>query len=686
MAGPWEIAGRTRRQRIADSYAFFVAPRPSGLPNWKVVTWFPALVGFLGTLLISFGISGTSSGSHWANFGTGDDPRLLLGGPRPIRSDEWLVSQSWISSQAQQGFPAQNHTLPGGMDATVLNELPNWDWSTLFRPHEWGFLFFGLDIGTAWQWWLPAIGLVVGAYLLMVTLMPKRSITAAVVATAVFFSPIYQWWFGANSLWPAAWSLLAMAGTLWILRDRRRWVRIVWSVLLGWLGVTTVIGLYVPFMLTPLLVFVFFFIGAVLQERPWSRESAKRVFGRLAPLLIAGALAGVVVLTWVRTRIGTFDAIQATIYPGARSDPSGQLLTQDPTLAGIAGAPWGQSFRTGATILGPNPSEAATAILLAVFLVPALIWFLVRRIRDDRRADWLIVGALVGTLLILAFLLIPGWDPIARLFLLDRVPVSRFRGGFAMMIPLFFALVAREIDRSPSRRNWPIAIVCAVVAIALFVIPLWSIITLDPGALQTAPLWPLTEAAILASVILIFWRRTIPWAAASLLVASLTIGAAVNPFYQGVFHLNDTRIGKKIAQVESADPGVWVGVGSYETMALMMASGVEAFNGVQPYPPKEMWKEIDPTGAQEEVWNRLAHVRWTWGPGEPQLSAPYRDSIQSTFDACSAFGQKHVDYVLSDEKPPSLGCLEEIASIRQGKSDMQIYRVLPEHRPGPSAG
>jgi hypothetical protein len=678
MAGPWERAGRTRRQRIAQSYSRFVEPRPSGLPNWRVVTWFPGLVGFLASMFIALGISGTSSGAHWSRFGVGADPQLLLGAPRPIRSDEWLVSQSWIVSQYQQGFPSENATLPGGMDATVLMELPNWDWSTLFRPHEWGFLLFGLDIGTAWQWWLPALALVSGAYLLVVTLAPRRSVAAAIVATALFFSPMFQWWFGSNALWPAAWSLLAMAGVIWMLRDDRIWIRITWAVVLGWLAVTMAIGLYVPFLLPSVLVFIFFFIGIVLEQRPWRHGTLTVVARRLAPLVAAGVFAGSVVVAWFLSRQETFEAIQSTVYPGERSDPAGQLLREDPNLTGIGGAPFGQSFLTGSTILGPNPSEAATSILLALFLAPALVWFVVRRYRRDHRLDWMMIGALASLALILAFLLIPGWDAVAQLLLLDKVPVSRYRMAFSVMIPLFFALIVREVDRRPNDRNGLVSAVCTLASLALFGFTLSRVITLDPATLESSLLWPVTTLGITAAVALIFFRRTISIAALALLLASLSIGAAVNPFYQGVFNLNDTRIGEAVIDLNASERGSWVGVGTYEAMALMMTTGVRAYSGVQTYPPEEMWSAIDPSAQYEEVWNRLAHVRWTWGTGEPAPQAPYRDLIQLEFNACSDFAQKHVDFVLADEVPLTMDCLSELDVVTQGETTMRIFRVVPE--------
>lgn len=653
-------------------------PRASGLPNWRVVTWFPAVVTLGAALLIALRISGTSAGAWWQTFGTGLDPRVLLGGPRPIRQDEWLTAQGWITSQIQQGFPVVNGVFPGGMDATVLMELPNLDWSTAFRPHLWGFLLFGLDVGTAWQWWIPAIALVSGAYLLVVTLVPRRPITAAVVACAVWMSPMFQWWYGPNQLWPTAWALLAMAGLLWIVRDDRLWVRLVWSALLGWLAVTAIIGLYVPFLIPPLLVFLVVAVGVVLHERPWSAAVARRLLGRLAPLLAAGAAAGAVVVLWVITRSATIESVTSTVYPGERSDPTGRLLAEDPYLTGIGGAPWGQTFQTSAgSILGPNPSESAAAILLAVFLLPGLIWFIVQGKRRTGRRDLVMVAATVALLIMLAYLLVPGWDSLARLLLLDRVPVGRMRMVFVTLMPLFFALIAREVDAYPDRRRWIPAAISTVLTLVLIAIPLQAIAVLDPGVLDVSVLWPLAAVTIVASVVFIYHSSTIPLSAVNLLVASLAIGAVVNPFYVGSFDLRETDAGAAMLSIDEAEPGEWVGVGSQAVAALVVATGVSGYNGFQTYPADEMWEQIDPDGGDEQVWNRLAHVRWTWGVGEPVFEAPQRDMIVGGFDACSDFAQEHIEYVVSDEEPISTDCLRQLDDLRQGASSIQLYEIVP---------
>jgi len=668
------------RHRIARRFADLVEPRPSGLPNWRVVLWFPVSVVLGAALLIVLRISGSSAGANWAYFGAGDDPNLLVGYPRGIRSDEWFVHQSWVISQIQQGFPIINQTLPGGMDMSVALEAPVWEWSAIFRPHIWGYFLFGADAGLAWEWWIPAIALVAGAYLLVVTYLPRRPITAALIACSIFFTPIFQWWYGTSSIYPAAWAMLALAGTRWILVDRRRWVRIAWSAGIGWFAVTMALGLYVPFILPAVLVFLFCFVGAVANERPTSRARALDLLRRVGPLLVAGVAAVGVFGLWMVQRVDTFTRITSTVYPGQRLRPTGQMWERDPFGTWFGGAVWGQTFRMaeGETALGPNSSESSTVILIVLFLVPTLIFLLVSRWRARREIDWLTVSIIAVSCLFLAYLFVPGWDAVAHLLFLDRVPLQRIWLGFVVLIPLTIAVVVRSIDESG--RQLPVRLVGGTVGgvLALHALLLVRIVQVSPEVLDISPLWPIALVAVLAACFFVLRRNRVVWAATGLLVAGLVIAGNVNPLYVGAFDLRETATGERVMDLDDEESGTWLGVGSQSVMALLMQTGVEAYNGVQIYPPDELWDDVDPDGDDEQSWNRLGHIQWQFGVGEPELSAPQVDVVRGTFDPCSTFAQENVDYVLTDQPVVDDTCLRPIATVKEANITFQILGVVPE--------
>ena len=173
-------------------------------------------------VLVSLGISGSSTGVAHESFETSADPDLLLLEPQPIRSDEWAVQSVWTVSQVENGLPVRNEAMPGGVDMTMLWEVPYAEWSAAFRPHNLGFFVLPLDNAFALKWWLPGAALAVACSMFLTSLWPRRPVSAALVSAAFFVSPFFQWWFLPQTLWPAAWSLLLMTAVIWVSSDAPR--------------------------------------------------------------------------------------------------------------------------------------------------------------------------------------------------------------------------------------------------------------------------------------------------------------------------------------------------------------------------------------------------------------------------------------------------------------------------------
>lgn len=660
-------------------------PGADGLPRWRVLLSVPAVLTLIAAALSALRISGTSSGSYWRFFGSGADPRLLAGTPRYIRSDEWLVNQGWVVSQDQTGYQPVNPTFPGGLDTTVLQDLPSSDWSVAFRPQDWGFAF-GLEVGVAWQWWFPALLLIAGSYLLLVTLVPRRPATATAVSIAVFLSPLFQWTWGSSVSLPVAWAFITMAAIRWITLDRRRWVAWIWAAAVGYTAVTAALTVYVPFIIPCLAVVVAFTVGSILEWRKSTGLRIPTLLARAIPLVLAAAAAGGVLAIWAATKSTTLLAINSTVYPGTRVVPSGNLPTTDPSLLGTLGSVFSQSFSDASlgTVLGSSASTASSVPLFAVFVVPGLIALIVRRYRQERQLDWIAVCCIALLGVVGLYLIVPGLDLLGSALFFDKVPAFRFRILFAVLLPLFFALVVRHVDREPSKwMSWP-ALLGAVLALGSCLWVFRALVLYSPELLSAGPLWPIAIACLVGSVYLVFVRRAVGIAAALLLVLGVITGAGANPLYVGVINLNETKAGRAIADIQEDDPGRWLGIGPAEIMGLLMQSGAPGYSGLQTYPPEGMWEGIDPSGQYEEYWNRLGHVRWEWGQGDPLVQLYRQDVIVTTFDPCSEFAQDNVEHIVTTEPPPSDACLVEMAHLTEGASEVWIYDVAPP--PVPAAG
>ena len=662
--GRWSAARETVR-RITE-------PAASGLPRWPIQLWFPALLVVLLIVATVLRISGSSTGMLWAVVGSGSDPDLLAGVPRPIRSDEWLTQMGWIVSQANQGYPDVNQAVPGGMDATVLLGLPAWDWPTVFRPDAAGFLFFGLDHGLAVRWWLPGFAMMAACYAMLIALMPRRPLTCAAVAVSVFFWPMIQWWYLPSITWAVALCFLAIAAAVFSLRDPRLWVRILWALATGYVAVCAAFTFYPPYLIPAVLVAAAIIVGLLLSEIGTGFLPALR---KLVPMVVAAAGAGVIIALFFVTRSDTIAAINNTVYPGQRLQATGgatrgELVSTFGALF-TGGLDADQSY-TG--VLGPNQSEASAPVLLGLFLLIPLLYFVIRDWVVQRRIQWVMLACLACTAVLLALLLIPGWDVVAHLLLLDRTTAARSRIGLGLLAVVALGLLVRRLDEQDAKLPWWVSGV-TVVAVVGQILLAHRVLSNSQDASLAGANHLRTVAVLFVIAAFLFTRRLAGPASAVLLIISVVLTVGVNPLYRGVLDLTDTAVGRDVEAVNTADPGTWLAISSVELSSVLTEAGIPAYNGVQLYPNTAMWADIDPDGEFAEQWNRYASMVWLPGEGDPGISNPQPDIVIATFDSCSTFAQQHVDYVLADREVDQR-CLQQVDSGQQGPTPYWIYTVV----------
>lgn len=661
-----------------------VEPRDDGLPNALVLSVPLGLIAVILVILVAFGLTGSSTGVIHDEVYSGPDEALIVGEPQGIRSDEWFVQTSWVISQVEQGLPARNETFPGGMDATVQHDLPAADWSTLLRPHLWGFFFLPLAQAMALKWWLPGLAIIGAGYLLAVTLLPRRPLVGSALAVGFFFSPFFQWWYLSTTLYPAVWAFLVIATAVWCWKSRRPWERWILAGLTAWATTALAVGVYVPFIVPVVLVAAAVVIGGLCTREITGEPISVRI-RRLLPLLVAGAAAGAVMAVWLVTRLPTIQAFLGTVYPGERLQQVG-VATPEQVASLFAGFLSYDLGRSRGAPLAVNPSEASTFLLPGIFLAIPLIWLIIDRRRRSREVDGMAVGAVVAGAIMFAYLVIPGWDAVAHLLVLDRTTYSRMTIGFGVLSFVLVLLFLRAADvRSTTSSSLPRSLAAlAVIAVGASVVFVgWRVVGLIgvEAIVAETPKRVLAAGVALTAVFVFavwaFARARAGWGAASLLVVSIVAGLGVNPLYRGVLDLRDTAAVEAIQAADAGDPGTWVGINTDLIPTMMLVeSGVTALNGFQGAPPAEMWAEIDPRGVGEEAWNRLGNLSWVLGSGEPDPRNPYPDQIQMTFDACSRFARDHVDWVLSEVSIES-PCVELTQVVPQGGSEMRIYRVEP---------
>jgi hypothetical protein len=206
---------------------------------------------------------------------------VLIGEPRPIRSDDWKVHLPLVLAQraASPAFPVINPNVGGlGQDMRIPIETPVLHWSTLFRPTLWGY-FLGADVGLAWHWWSRALGLF-GVWLAVFAVVARGRLGVAALGAALLVaSPFFQFW--ALNAAPHATALgacfLAVTALLRAATPRRIAAAALGLGLAGgWLALTV----YPPYQITLAWLGVALALGFALDRRSDCRSGAR---GACAP-------------------------------------------------------------------------------------------------------------------------------------------------------------------------------------------------------------------------------------------------------------------------------------------------------------------------------------------------------------------------------------------------------------------
>ncbi|MFD1824945.1 DUF7657 domain-containing protein [Mumia zhuanghuii] len=648
---------------------------------------FPLLVGLTLLLLVAANVNGSSMA---VLSGDDDPPGLILGEPRPVRSDEYRLRTPIAISSVKQDFPrAPWIGLAPINQAATAHGGPTRDWSTMLKPQDWGYLLLGADRGFAWSWWWSfAIGLA-GSYVLFLTLT-RRIALSALTAIAATFTPYAAWWTAPPPSLFVGYG--ALAGGLFLLAVRARtqsW-RITYAALAGLAGAGFALALYPPWQVPLVWVVGAVVLGRVIDERIGARHV-------VALLGVTATVAGVPLLTWL---VQNRDAISATIgtyYPGQRITEAGSgslsVLLDAPLnfwLAGDAGATLGADGRGGPWA---NLSESASSWFSVPVVVVIALVVLVETVRRHRLrpptaedstvgglsghaapAHWTLVLLLAAIGLLLAWTFLPLPDLLGQVTALNRVQPTRtaLALGFAQVL---LVAVAAGDTRLSARVRWAVV---AVAAAGTGVTASWSARALPWDDTLAPALEVVVSGALLGGALMavVTARRT---AAAAALLAAYTVTSwiIVNPLQLGTAPLTAHPLARTLDRLGAAETNPRVAVvGGLDTVAIVRAAGLQSVSGTTPYPDTDLMNRLAP--ADERLWNNYAQYLWEPAPpGTDVTISQLRGAVMRlAVDLCDPVVHDQVDpgWVVADRRL-SADCLTGAARVRNEGTGYWIYRV-----------
>lgn len=665
--------------------------RPSLHPTFI----FLLLVLLVFSLLVANQLSGSSIGLNWFYlFGEVDsDSNLLIGYPRTIRSDEYSVETPWTIMESRVGFRETNPFIGLGQNL-ILTDVPIWHWSLIFTPQNWGYFFLPLENGFAFHWWFKGLILILGVYLLTTRLLNGQHLFSALIALSALFSPAIQWWYATSLTETFGYFFLILFLAIQLVNAQTSRTRNIYTVLFTYaIGCFIFLG-YVPALIPTVLALSFLIAGLIIQRffhrmapivqsdrmmgikawfrQLWSETCFRRV---LLALFIALAVNLVILLVYTIDERAVIDTVLTSVYPGERRECGGDMLPVH-LLGGFYNIQllWDGNYYFNLNI--DNQCEASSYFMLSIFLLPLFIVQQLCLIKRKQRPDFLLIAAILFFMLALcwAFIGLPSW--LSHITLLDRVPAKRMITIFGslnlFLIVYFFA--KPPFPRTQRYRKF--SLLYAIITALFYFYSGYSIEAKYPGFFFNSLLIYIVPVFVflLLFSLLNYSKRLF---AISLLTLSMLSAFYINPLYRGLSVIQDTEIAQEINRISSQpenEDALWVFFDSvFPNYAA--ANGARVINATQYHPQPDLWKNFDPEGKYEKVYNRYAHIRVSSVANDSiEFSLEQADVLTLKINPCNlAFMRAGVRYFVFHE-PVDCQCLQLVKSVPYPNQSFYIYQ------------
>lgn len=154
------------------------------------------IIGFI--FSVTFKLHGLSV-NEWDNYLPSQkyiSNNILIGKAQGIRSDEWLVSTPYISSQIKHGFPKNNLNIGTNNVPLIIHyNVPIYYFTSIFKPQNYAFFFLDEERGFSFAWNYKVFGLLISTFLLLMIFTKNNFLLSILGSLWVYLSSFNQWWF-----------------------------------------------------------------------------------------------------------------------------------------------------------------------------------------------------------------------------------------------------------------------------------------------------------------------------------------------------------------------------------------------------------------------------------------------------------------------------------------------------------
>jgi hypothetical protein len=571
-----------------------------------------ALLAFI--LMLVFKIHGSSL-AMWDQYVSdyakdGNSQSVILGEPRPIRSDEWMVQTPYSLSQTQTGLKNHNEVITvDGQDMVIGYNSPALNLATLAKPFTWGYVLLGKERGLSWYWGIKLIGLMLLSFEIGLILTKRNKYLALLTSVWIPFSAAIQWWFVS----PVGDLVFFTFGFLvgiynYFYAHEHKWRRFACSIMAALCASGFILVLY-PALQVPFGYLILLFLLGFFFEF-WKKVKLDK-FDSLFIGLAVG-LTGVIVGVSLLTSWDSLIRVMHTIYPGNRVSVGGDFAKKDIFLFLTN---WKMSFKD---VVYENNSELSSFyhFFFVIFLVSP--WLFYKKIKENLYGFLLFVFCLFN----LVWMSVRFPTIFAKITMFSYVPEERAYLAFsfsAILLSIWFIHYLWEQKKLSFK--WQLPIIGVNLGLYFFALYTGN---LRLYLSKTEIILILLVAGLLIALLL---NKRKYLFSVVLLAAVLFGGTTVNPVSKGVSPVYDKQIAQAVMAIEKEDPDqLWAGERMMHAFLPML--GVHTFNGTAFTPNLESWKPLDPTGKYEKIYNRYSHIYVEISEEKPQFELQNADAFK----------------------------------------------------------
>ena len=516
---------------------------------------------------------------------------LLLGVSRQMRGDEYVVNTLFGFSQYPNNFAYFSNIVRAvPTDMFIIYGQAVLDIAVIFRPFNIGYLFLNQAMGLSLFWVSRLVVLTLVSFEMGMLITNKNKTLSLSYAILIALSPLVQWWFAVNGLVEQL--IFGQLGVLLIhfyinTQDYRK------RILYAFLMIICVGGFLIVFYPSWQIPFAYVFILMAIWIFLKNRNNISVNKKDLLIILVSLAIFGLIMIHILNNSMDTIKIILNTAYPsGERFNGSGD---------------WRYLFNYLASIFFPFTNlnipinTVEHSVFIDFFPVPIILSFIVLIVQKTK--DKLLAGLLALYFICIIFYFIPLPDPIISLTLRDHIRSARL---FSVISFIGVLLLIRSLASLKEIKSQKLIIIGST-ALSIIVVYLSTFWFHDYYHAWMVIALVIIYAITFSSIFMAHSEKGKTIFLICVILISFTAGALVNPVDHGADVVLENDFIHEVESIVKQDPNAnWL----VNDMAInyLLVAGAKTVNSVNVYPDLDKWHILDPSGENEIVYNRYAHV------------------------------------------------------------------------------